>query len=276
METLTMIQKDNTAQLQEFFMLFIEKHDLSIIRHHVKAILFPFVHTPENLTPYHTRTQRLIDRLAEEPKESLPDILRNYEIPPAVIDQFTTETPDSLRIDSEFDKYIINRFFTTSLPYRCDPVRNHYVKTWLDVLNISTVLRAKHLGYTPDQIQSLFLGNGQEISAWKYKELAETDQISQIIQILEGTSYYPKLKDAIEQFHTKKSVQPLEQAIQQQYMDHLRNISLKYYQNLGPQLRFIISKEFEITNLKIIAKGLANQVAAEMIKPLLTTSEVLT
>ena len=58
-------------------------------------------------------------------------------------------------------------------------------------------------------------------------------------------------------------------------MEHLRNISLKYYQNLGPQLRFIISKEFEITNLKIIAKGLADQVAAEMIKPLLTTSEVL-
>ena len=274
-DTLTMIQKDNAAKLHEFFMLFIEKHDLSIIRHHVKAILFPYVHVPENLTPYHPQTRRLIDLLAKEPKETLPDVLRKYEIPSTIIDQITTDTPDSLRIDSEFDKYIINRFLTTPLPYRCDPARNHYVKIWIDVLNISTALRAKHLGYTPEQIQNLFLGDGQEISAWKYKELAETDQIPQIIQTLEGTSYFQKLKDAIEQFHTEKSIQPLEQAIQLQYMEHLRNISLKYYQNLGPQLRFIISKEFEITNLKIIAKGLADQVAAEMIKPLLTTSEVL-
>jgi V/A-type H+-transporting ATPase subunit C len=276
MTTLSMIQKDNSPKLKEFFDLFIEKHDLALIRHHVKARLIPYIHAPEHPKPYHPKTQKLIDQLAEEPKEALPEMLRIYKLPITLIDQITTDTPDSLRIDSEFDKYLINRFLTTPLPYRCDPARNYYVKIWVDILNINNVLRSKQLGYTPDQINQLFLGDGQEIAAWKYKEMAETDQIPQIIQALEGTSYYPKLKDAIEQYHTEKSTQPLEKALQQTYLEHLRNISLKYNQNLGPQLRFIASKEFEISNLKIIVKGLSERINSDLIKPLLTTNEALT
>ena len=44
----------------------------------------------------------------------------------------------------------------------------------------------------------------------------------------------------------------------------------QYYSNIGPTLRFLISKEIEITNLKIISKGLAEQLPAEKILPLLT------
>jgi V/A-type H+-transporting ATPase subunit C len=276
MDTLAMIQKDNTQKLTPFFELFIEKHDLAIIRHHIKARLMSYIPTPDYPTPYLPKTQTLIDQLAEEPKEALPDLLKSYTLPASLINQLTTETPDPLRIDSEFDKHLINRFLNMPLPYRCDSARNHYVKIWMDYLNINNILRAKQLNYTPDQIATLFLGDGQEIAAWKFKEMAETDQIPQIIQTLEGTSYFPKLKDAIEQYHTDRSTQPLEQALKQQYLDHLRNISLKFNQNLGPQLRFIASKEFEISNLKIIAKGLAEHISPDLIKPLLTTSEALT
>ena len=275
LNTISMIQKDNTVKLKEFFDLFIEKYDLAIIRHHVKAALIPYIHKPDHPKPYLPKTQHLIDHLTEEPKEALPEMLRKYHLPPSLIAQITTDTPNSLRIDSEFDKYLINRFLKTPLPYHCDSARNHFVKTWIDVLNINTVIRAKQLGYSPDQINTLFLGEGQEIAAWKFKEMSETDQIPQIIQALEGTSYFPKLKESIEQYHAEKSTQSLENALKQQYMDHLRSISLKYYQNLGPQLRYIASKEFEISNLKIIAKGLADHIHADLIKPLLTTSEVL-
>ncbi len=276
MDTLAMIQKDNTPKLKAFFELFIEKHDLTIIRHHIKARLVPYISEVSYPTPYLSQTQKLIEHLAEESPEALPDLLKSYNLPASLINQLTTETPDPLRIDSEFDKYLINRFLTMPLPYRCDSARTHYVKIWVDYLNINNVLRAKQLNYTPDQINTLFLGDGQEIAVWKFKEMAETDQIPQIIQALEGTSYFPKLKDAIEQYHTDRSTQPLEQALKQQYLDHLSNISLKYNQNLGPQLRFIASKEFEISNLKIIAKGLAEHISADLIKPLLTTSEALT
>lgn len=275
MQTLVMIQKDNAPKLKPFFDLFIEKHDLSLIRHYVKAQLIPHIQPPENVKAFHSNTQKLIDHLTEESTESLAEMLRTLHLPAALIDQITTDTPDPLRIDSEFDKYLISRFLKTPLPYRCDPARNLFVKIWIDYLNINNVLRAKQLKYTPEQITTLFLGDGQEIALWKYKEMAETDQIPQIIQSLEGTSYFQKLKDAIELYHSEKSTQPLENALKEQYMDHLRTISLKYNQNLGPQLRFIASKEYEISNLKIIAKGLAERFNTELIKPLLTTSEVL-
>jgi vacuolar-type H+-ATPase subunit C/Vma6 len=38
---------------------------------------------------------------------------------------------------------------------------------------------------------------------------------------------------------------------------------------IGPTFRYIISKEFEIKNLKIITKGIGEEISSDIIKPLL-------
>ena len=105
-----------------------------------------------------------------------------------------------------------------------------------------------------------------EIAPWKFNEMAELEQPPQVISALEGTSYFDVLKDSIEQYNKEGSVQVLENALDRYFLKLAKDISIKNYLNLGPTLRFLVSKEFEIKNLKVIAKGIGENFSSDFIK----------
>ena len=101
------------------------------------------------------------------------------------------------------------------------------------------------------------------------KDISEADSVPQVITTLEGTSYYDSLKNAIEDYTNEGSVQFFENALDSHYLELVRDLSTQNYVSIGPTLRFIISKEFEIKNLKIIVKGIGEGLTSEFIRPLL-------
>ena len=74
------------------------------------------------------------------------------------------------------------------------------------------------------------------------------------------------LSDAIDQYHKDKSAQIFENALDRYFLKIIKDLSLQNILNIGPTLRFIISKEFEIKNLKIIAKGVGENLSSDIIK----------
>ena len=141
----------------------------------------------------------------------------------------------------------------------------------IDIRNIKNLLRAKQLGYDIESCKKLFIGDGHVIASWKYEELTEVDSVSQVISGLEGTSYYDVLKDSIEQYNKEGSVQILETALDSLFLKRVRDISMENYISIGPTIRFLVSKEFEISNLKIIAKGVDENLPSDTIKNYLVT-----
>ena len=117
----------------------------------------------------------------------------------------------------------------------------------------------------------LFLGEGQEIAFWKFKEMSQIESIPQIISSLEGTSYFDVLKNQIDNYNKEGSIQIFENALESQHLKLIKNISFENYINIGPTIRFIVSKEFEIKNLKIIIKGIGESLTSEFIKSMLIT-----
>ena len=77
------------------------------------------------------------------------------------------------------------------------------------------------------------------------------------------------MKDIIENYAKDKSVQVLENALDSNLLRLVENISTKNYVTIGPTIRFIVSKEFEIENLKIIVKGINENLSSDIIKPFL-------
>ena len=67
------------------------------------------------------------------------------------------------------------------------------------------------------------------------------------------------------------SVQIFENALDALLLKLVKNISTQNYASIGPTIRFIVSKEFEIKNLKIIVKGIGEGLPIDIIKPLLIT-----
>jgi vacuolar-type H+-ATPase subunit C/Vma6 len=122
-----------------------------------------------------------------------------------------------------------------------------------------------------DDCKKLFIGEGHEIASWKFEELTQVDSVSQVISCLEGTSYFEVLKDSIEQYNKGGSVQILETALDGFFLKRMRDLSMENYISIGPTIRFLVSKDFEISNLKIIAKGVDERLPPELIKSFLVT-----
>ena len=266
-KTIEMMKKDSSKKMYDFFNTYMEKLDI----YHIKNIIknkFENNKIDEKTInkAILQKTKDLLKKINESEIQNLPEILKNYGFEKDVIDAITEENLDYLKIDTTIDRYIINKFRKIKVPYKCENAKQKFVNTLIDTLTIKSILRAKQIGYNDELCKKLFLGEGQEIASWKFKEIAELDSVPHVISSLEGTSYYDSLKNVIEDYNRDKSVQVLENALDSNLLKLVENISTKNYVTIGPTIRFIVSKEFEIENLKIIAKGVSEGLSSEIIK----------
>jgi V/A-type H+-transporting ATPase subunit C len=211
----------------------------------------------------------MLNKISSSDRKDLINILNKYDFSKNIIDIVSEKDVNFLKLDISIDRFIINKFKEIKVPYKCDQAKRRFINTLIDTSNIKYILRAKQLNYDPESIKQFFLGEGQEIATWKYNEMAQLESIPQVISSLEGTSYFEPLKNAIEIFHKEKSVQIFENELDNNFLKLVRNISTQNYVTIGPTIRFLVSKEFEIRNLKIIVKGIGEGLSSDFIKPLL-------
>ena len=269
-KTIEQMKKDTPQKMKYFFDTYIEKLDFYLIKNVVKNRLRNIDVDKKILeNAFLSQTKKILQELIDADKNKVPEILQNYGFSEEINDVLKNEEIDFLKLDIIFDTYIINKFKQTPVPYKCETGKNRFINYLVDTLNIKNVLRAKQLGYDEEQCKSLFLGEGQEIPLWKFNELAEADSISQLISSLEGTSYYDPLKNSIEDYNRENSIQILENALDRNFLTIVKDISMQNYVSIGPVIRFLVSKEFEIRNLKSIVKGLGENISSDIIKHVL-------
>ncbi len=266
-KTIEMMQKDSSKKMNYFFKTYIEKLDIYLIKNAIKNKLEDKKIDEKTIDKaILPTTKSILQEIMDSEKQNMSAILKNYGFEKDVIEAVSDETLDLLRLDITIDKYVINKFREIKVPYKCDKAKRKFVNILIDIITIKNILRAKQLGYDVESCKKLFLGEGQNIASWKFKEMTELDSVPHVISSLEGTSYYDALKNVIEDFNKDRSVQILENALDSHFLKLVEDISTQNYVTIGPTIRFIVSKEFEIENLKIIAKGVSENLSLDIIK----------
>ena len=69
-------------------------------------------------------------------------------------------------------------------------------------------------------------------------------------------------------------MQILENKLDGLFLDLIKDISMNNYSTIGPTLRFLIFKEYEIQNLKVIAKGISEDLSSDFTKQFLVVEGV--
>jgi vacuolar-type H+-ATPase subunit C/Vma6 len=272
LQIIEMMKKDSSNKMANFYHTYLEKMDMYLIKNELKNKLLGITSKEETsnraILP---ETKELLQKISDADKEKLPDIVKTYGFSEDIQQSLRGDSSGFLSLDSSIDRYVINKLVEVDVPYKCNPGLQKFVKTFIDIRNIKNVLRAKQLEYDKQSCMKLFIGDGHELASWKYQELSDVDSVSQVITNLEGTSYYDSLKNSIERYNTEKSVQVLENALDCYFLKIIRDISTQNFVTIGPTIRFITSSEFEIKNLKTIAKGVGEHLPAEIIKQFLIT-----
>ncbi len=268
-KTIEMMRKDSSKKLNKFYDLYLEKIDIYLIKNEIKNKLINNKVSNQSIENANLiKTKNFIKDVEESERDKIAELLKNYGFSYDFSELINEKEVDFIALDNQIDKYILDRFKDIKLPYKCGQPKQHFVKILTDMINIKSLLRAKQIDLDSESCLKLFVGEGQEIANWKFKEISEVDQVSQVISALEGTTYFNILKDNIENYNKEKSVQILENALDSIFLKLVKDISIKNYVTIGPTLRFLVAKEFEIKNLKIISKGIYEDFSNEVIKSL--------
>jgi V/A-type H+/Na+-transporting ATPase subunit C len=267
LKTVEMMRTDSSKKMKYFFDSYLSKYDYYLIKKVIKDKFRDKEIDEEILKrPIVEESKKLLIRLYNAKKEEIPKVLKNADFNPEIIDILEEEEVDFLLLDIALDKQLIEKLEQTKIPYKCKKAKQKMIHTLIDVFNVKNILRAKQRKYDIDYCKNLFLGEGQEIREWLFNEMAEQESVSQAITRLDGTSYYDYLKDKIEQYNKYNSVQVLENGVDQAFLNIIKDISTEHYVTIGPTIRFIVSKEYEVRNLKVLAKGVGEKISTDLIK----------
>ncbi|MEM0466815.1 MAG: V-type ATPase subunit [Candidatus Thermoplasmatota archaeon] len=271
LRTLDMMKKDSSKKMQAFFDTYRKKYDLFFVKNELKKKLLGISSqniSNESLLPW---AQRLLQDIYDTSPEKYPELLESYGFNQAEVLNLKANLQDVFLIDAFFDAYFLRELYQVKVPYKCDSAKRELVQTLIDIYTIKHVLRAKHLGYDHIFCKKLYLGPGREIAPWKFTELIEQSTVSHVLHALEGTSYYTFITKQVDLSDVENSLQKIENILDIYLLQRMKELSMKNYINIGPTIRFLISKEFEIQNLKIICKGINENVSKETIKKFLIT-----
>lgn len=211
-----------------------------------------------------------VKEMATTTDEDINEVLSSYGFDTSFIDLIGKDDTIAIQLDAEIDEFFINKMEQVPVPYKCQKAKHEYISRLIDIFTTKHILRAKQMNYHEKLCQLFVIGDGYEIPKWKSNELCEADTVKDVVDMLEGTSYHPFLKKAMDHYESSSSVQPLITSLDEAMLDLVKQISQQYYVSIGPSIRFMVSKQIEIMNLKIISKGIAERIKKDMITSLLT------
>lgn len=245
-----MAKNDSPKKVRKFYDVYLEKIDADMLK---KAIMNAIEGREIKEYAFSDEISNIIEKLKKATKEEIEKILKEHGF--AISPEMSFE-----EIEKEVDKKIIEKIMNVPLPLSCNKAREKFAKILIDIINLKTILRGKH--YKLKDIEKYILPNGWEISDWQIKELLKIDAVPEIISLLEGTSYFPELRQAIAEYE-EEGVIALEKALDKHLIRAVGEIANEYPLTIGPGLRFIIEKEFEARNLKIVIKAVGEGMQEE-------------
>lgn len=162
-----------------------------------------------------------------------------------------------LPLESALDKHYLSKLLkSTDVP--ADENRQivySFVGTKVDIANLKLIIRAKKDGLNYDTISPYMLNEGYQLREWKLKDLMESPDVTNVISGLEGTKYAEALADAVSIYNDTGDVAVFERALDVYLVEHTKSLASKKPLGVGPIIGYVIQKETEIKNLKIIARA---------------------
>lgn len=144
-------------------------------------------------------------------------------------------------------------------PYRV------YIAVLIDIHNLRVLLRAKHSGWDPDAVPLCLVDGGQDLPMWRLTQMNEMMSVPDVIRQLIGTAYDPILSPMLRSYPSSDTMLRLDLALDQYLLDTASRLGLVYYHTGGPLLWYLVAKEYELRNIRIILSGLYEGFSAEQI-----------
>ncbi|HIH97732.1 MAG TPA: hypothetical protein HA346_01805 [Thermoplasmata archaeon] len=268
---LELVKKDSPKQVGDFWDAYLD----SIEKEHLKKASYKLMRG-EKLEDkkFQLEKNRLIYLDLQQLKEygeewkALPALFRTHDFPESVIKFLEQKPLNKIKFEAEFERFSLSRLASAPLPASCKKTSRKFVLQLRDLLNLKVIFRAKEIKLPPGLCRELLLREGWELADWKLEELIEAWGVEGLLSRLEGTSWAKQLRDAFANYQTE-GIYSMEKALDENFMKKMVELSQGDNLGIAPSIRFVVEKQYEIQNLKAVAKGIEEVISPERIRKLL-------
>lgn len=141
-----------------------------------------------------------------------------------------------------------------------------FVKTEIDTKNLETILKLKIEGITGERVMEYYIAGGKQIDRKLALQLANAETISAALADISQLDVYESIKDGLE--GTPSTIKVIS-GMQKYKMERAKKFSHLYPLSAIPVFDFMIHKESEVSNIRIVARGIDSGLDKETIKQLL-------
>lgn len=147
-----------------------------------------------------------------------------------------------------------------------------FVDTYVDVTNIKALMRAKKEGFEPETIRKYLLPGGT-LPAWMLTQATESRDIAEIVATLENTGYVELLKKAMSEYEKSGSIYAFEAIFDRRLLHTVFEFARKKVFDVGPIMRFIVAKDYEVRNIRAALHGIREHLSLEKMKDIVICEE---
>ena len=135
-----------------------------------------------------------------------------------------------------------------------------------DTTNLVTVFRLQQADLGEMRAEEFFLPGGKYVNRQMYIELAGKSDIDEVLDALGRTPYGAPLEGAAEIYLEENAISVLERALEDYMMRKAVALGLGDPFSVGIPVSYLWAKSNEVTNLRVVVKGVASGLPAERIR----------
>ncbi len=277
-EALRKAQASSPQSIRPFMDAYLLKYDVEQIKKVLRARKegTPNEEFGDKLLPVRVVNKELIqDLLDTNSVEDVCNALKETKFSDLLIKEYAESKGDLISLDLALDRFAFEELH--KVKGRVDRAVAEsisvFVGKYSDINNIKILLRAKQQGFDAPTTERFMLKGGRFLADWKLKQMVEVQGVQETLSELEGTPYWEPLKGAMQSLRESGGVYPIEAELNKLMFQATIEIASSALITAGPTIKFIIAKEFEVQNLKVLIRGLREGFEADRIMPLLMMEE---
>ncbi len=161
---------------------------------------------------------------------------------------------DLVMIDDAIDRGVLDKF--REMAARSSSTRrgaSAFVDMVVDRYNLFTALRGKARDLPRESIlQSLYKPTGT-IGIVDLEAMCESTSLREAVSVLSGTNVEKHLREGME-----RGITGLEMGLDRMLLEGSITLSGLYFSNIGPTIRFLVSREMEVRNLRTTLQAVSS------------------
>lgn len=211
------------------------------------------------------------------------DKLISYELEEDVISGFTTmvhaTVPQEILVAFKTDKnlgiiedyldkcYYANLMASINPSSRPESLFLNYIRQEIDIKNLETILKLKLENIRGETVMQYFIPGGKEIDTRLATQLANAETIDSAMADISQLDFYESIKEGLDS--STSSLMGVSVGMRKYEMEQAKKFSHLYPLSVIPVIDFMFHKEKEVSNIRIVARGIDSGLDKDTIRQLL-------